>query len=238
MGEVFRIGDVCIVGNTAILCHLHVVLAEEEVVVVLVSLVGREERPVEQRGCLVVVHAPPVYIVKAEAEVQLSVGVYTKVSREAVFTVLLVTSREVGKVGEGRLGVEEAELVHRHDEVIVRVGEDELGSLLPMKEDARESGRADVSQVVVLTVQSVGELHVLELVHQCVDLYLCRVAEAGVDGPHLESDRYGFRVDRRRIFVLAVSVLVDIARTVRCLFIQLVIVLCSQVISEHACQQG
>ena len=107
-----------------------------------------------------------------------------------------------------------------------------------MKEDARESGRADVSQVVVLTVQSVGELHVLELVHQCVDLYLCRVAEAGVDGPHLESDRYGFRVDRRRIFVLAVSVLVDIARTVRCLFIQLVIVLCSQVISEHACQQG
>ena len=88
-----------------------------------------------------------------------------------------------------------------------------------MEEDAREAGRADVAQVVVFAVQAVGELDVLELVHERVDGHFRAVAEMLVDGPHADADGHGLGVDLRRVLVQVVLVLVDIARAVLSLFV-------------------
>ena len=235
-GDVFRTDDVAVVRDAAVFGHLHVVLAEQEVIVVLVALIGGEERAVEERRRLVVVHAAAVYVVKAEAEVQAPPRVHPEVGHEAVFAVLLVAAREVGQVGEGRLGVHEMILVHRHQEVVIRVGEDELRGRLAVEEDARQAGGADVAQVVVLAVEPVGELDVLELVHERVHGNLTPVTEVGVYRPHPDAHGHGFRVDRRCVLVQIVVVLINVARAVRRLFIELVVILGRCVSSEEGCQ--
>ena len=187
-GEVFWVGDVLIVVNTAVFCILHVVGIVDEVRVVAVVAVGSKHRAVEVRRSLPLIVAAPVEIVEFEAHAEFLAGVHAEEGGDAVFAVRLIAAAVVSEIGERRLCICKKILVRLFHEKIKWLGEDK-GILhhrgAAQAEDARLTRRAEVARRVVFAVQPLCERLILEQMRRRVGINRPNVAETLVDAPHL-----------------------------------------------------
>ena len=75
------------------------------------------------------------------------------------------------------------EFAHRSVEIVERVGKDEVAVRLAVHEKARQAGRTQIAQKVVLSRRPGRQVEVLEIVRQRVHVYRSDVAETFVDIP-------------------------------------------------------
>ena len=218
-------GDVVVVGDTAVLGLLLVVGGEQQMGLVVVAEITAVHGVVEERGALVVVVAAAVQIVELETETQPLAGIDGEEGLEVVLTVGAVAARLQREVGDGRVGVGEMVVAHIGDEIVEGLGENKLAIGLPEVEDAALAGNTQVARRVVLTAKTGGEHGVhIEIRHR-VDLGRTPVTEKGVYRPYLQTAGYLLVSARRAVagvaraarhpaaFVYAVKVLGPQPRT-------------------------
>ena len=115
----------------------------------------------------------------------------------------------VGNIGKRRLRVGKVQPVEGRDEEVIRVGKDEVAHIgRPIGKKPRESGRPHVAQGVVLTENALGEVDVLKVMREGINLYRVDTAEAAVGFPYAQAGRY--------VVLLLVALLVraeDVGRT-------------------------
>ena len=190
--EALRVGDVLVALDTTVLCHLHVLPRRHRVHVVVFAEVVAEDGASELGVVLVHVVAATIEVVNLEADGRDLVDVRGEVGTEAVLTVLARAASVVLQVGEGRLGVGEEEAGGCGVEVVVGLGEEEVGGYFAVEVVACETRRAEVAEDVVLTIESLGEVPVLEEVGQGVVVFLGEDgAQTLIDAPLVELRGHG-----------------------------------------------
>ena len=185
--HLFGMHDVAVVDDAAVFVHL------EEVVVIggmqlvfLADIAGKHAR-VEVRGGLVGVVTAPVQIVNVKSHGQPLIDVDREIGLEAVFAIDFAARLVVGQVGEGDVAVGEEQVAGLHVEA--GQGGDEDGGVfivVPLEEDARLAGRAEVAQVVVVSLHASSQVGVLEVQAGRVRGDERPLAQFAADFPHIE----------------------------------------------------
>ena len=195
VGHLLGAGDVAVVGDTAVFVHLQEVVVVHGLHLVLLANVAGKEAGVEVGGGLVGVVATAVEVVNVEAESQALVGIDREVGFEALFAVHLAAGLVVGQVGVGNVAVGEVHLVGAQPEAGERLQEEgyvvACGALV---EVARLPGRAQVSQVVVVSFHAFHEVGVLEVEVGRVGGYDGAFAQRLAQLPHVEFGGQAFNV--------------------------------------------
>ena len=190
-------GDVAVVRDASVLVHLQEVVVVGGVHLVLVADVAGEDARVEVRRRLVGVVSAPVEVVDVEAHGQAFVDVDREVGLEAVLAVHFVAGLVVRQVGIGHVAVREEQLVGAHVEA--GEGGDEDGGLVvrpPLQEDARQAGRAQVAQVVIVSFHALAQVGVLEVQAGRIRRDEGPLAQGLVHPPHIEFGGQALYVDR------------------------------------------
>lgn len=86
------VGDIPVVRDTSVFCHLQVIVVEYEMHVIFVSPVAGEQATVE-KGCgLILVKPPAIQVIYVESKPQSFVCIDGKIGFEAFFSVTAASS--------------------------------------------------------------------------------------------------------------------------------------------------
>ncbi len=188
----FGIGDVLVVLDTAVLTQFHVVVGVVEMEVVAVAGVGTEACAAHEGGGLVVVIARSVHVVEDASEVDALTCVVGVEGTEMVVATLLRTTPVVGEVHVRRLGVVVAEIAWCDEKLVEGMGKDELAPDGTVHIYTRKTRRTDVSQRIVFANQTFGQVAILEMMVEGIDIDVGRVSVVRVNGPGAYIGRYDF----------------------------------------------
>ena len=86
------VGDIVVVGDTAVLSRLAMVGREQGMHLIFVADIRGKERCTEVGGALVLIVTSGIVVVEVETDAQPLVGIDSKFSVDMVFTVLLVAT--------------------------------------------------------------------------------------------------------------------------------------------------
>ena len=184
--EILGMGDVGVVGKTAVFCVLCTVEDVSCMDGVAVGAIASEYFRGDARRVLMGVVTPPEEVVDLCTDTGLLVDVAGEVYAQAVVTIDLVTLRHPSDVGDGGFGVGKDEVCDRLKGHAIGARKDELGAhhvVLLAIVDAGNSGGSQVARVAVVAVNAVVEVGKLEEVRKCIRLGRCDAAEAFVDPP-------------------------------------------------------
>ena len=124
--EDFGVGDILVVGNTAVLSGLLMDERQQGVHLVLVAKVRCVDIGIEVRVVLILEIAAGIEVVEVETEAQTLAEVSREAGVDVVLAVGLVAAVVVGHVGDGRQRVGEVPLVGLGEHLTVGVGECKL----------------------------------------------------------------------------------------------------------------
>ena len=188
--EHLRMGDIRVVGDTSILRHLLMVGGKEQVSLIALTEITSPHGVVEVGRVLRVVVATPVEVVKLETEAPSLARIDSEESPKVVLTIDAVSRRVVVQQGDRRQGGSKVEILGLHEEVVVRIHEEEVRLLPAVDEDTRLPWRPEVAQRVILPIlpRSEDGVHI----HKGEGIGHGRrpVAKPLVHRPHLQSARH------------------------------------------------
>ena len=174
---------------------------KEEVHVVFITQIGREDGCVEVGGTLIAIVASGIRVVEVEAYVEALVGIDGKLGIDVILAVGLITTVVVEDVGIGREGVHEEELLRPflHKAVGLRKDEDIIDDRT-IDEDSAQARCVVVTRSVVLAIGTCVEGGVHEEVRHRVRHCWDHIAKLLIDGPHI--DTLGNHLVLRRVVSL------------------------------------
>ena len=183
-------GDVVVVGDTAVLVHFEEIVIVGGMHLVFLADIASKHACVEVRGGLVGIIAAPVKVVDVEADGQPLVDVDGEVGLEAILTVDFATRLIVGQVGERYVAVGEEQVTGLYVKTGQGSNEDcRIFIVVPLEENARLTGRAEVAQVVVVPLHTFHQISVLEVQTGCIRRNKCPLAQFTANFPHVEFRR-------------------------------------------------
>ena len=138
-------------------------------------------------GILVI--ALSVDVVELHAKTNLLASIHGKESFQMVFASIAGTASVETDVRNWRKSIREKELIWLCEEEVVRMREHEIVANKSVDEDAIYSRTAHISEVVVLSVQTICEDGILEKMRKRVWLGFNTIAEIAVNSPHLQAFR-------------------------------------------------
>ena len=142
------------------------------------------------RGGLVGIIAAPIQIVNVESHSQTLVDVDGEIRLEAILTVNFATRLVVGQVGERDIAVGEEQVTGLYVKAGQGGNEDcRVFIVVPLKENARLTGRAEVTQIVVVPLHAFHQICVLEVQAGCIRRNKCPLAQFTANFPHVEFRR-------------------------------------------------
>ena len=97
-----RVGDIPVVRDTSVFCHLQVIVVEYEMHVIFVSPVAGEQATVEEGCGLILVKPPAIQVIYVESKPQSFVCIDGKIGFEAFFSVTAASSFVIAQVREWR----------------------------------------------------------------------------------------------------------------------------------------
>ena len=189
-GEQFGVGDIVVVGDTAVLRHFLVVGRHEQVCLIAVSHIRTIHGVVEMRRTLVGIVTTAIDIVEFEAHADALACVNTKFGSEMVFSRCPAARCVERDVGERRERIGKMELVYGGEEKIVGLGKDKLAVLGTVYEYPVGTRGTQIASGVVLSTQTSGENGVGEHVRQGVGHGKSAVPKPLVYGPNLDTLGY------------------------------------------------
>ena len=140
--HVQRIGDVTVVGNTAVFSHFQVVIVEYKVHVVFVSPIAGKQSSVEECCGLAGIETASVEIINIKTDTESLVGIDGKVGFETLFTVTAIESFIIAQVGKGRKRIGKYDIFRAEYGKVVWIGKKELTGIPTVEKKTRQAGRA------------------------------------------------------------------------------------------------
>lgn len=145
-----RVGDIPVVRDTSVFCHLQVIVVEYEMHVIFVSPVAGEQATVEEGCGLILVKPPAIQVIYVESKPQSFVCIDGKIGFEAFFSVTAASSFVIAQVREWRKCIGEYDIFRTLYAKVVWVGEKVLAGIRRSKRCVRGGG-TQISQVIVLS---------------------------------------------------------------------------------------
>lgn len=134
------VGDIPVVRDTSVFCHLQVIVVEYEMHVIFVSPVAGEQATVEEGCGLILVKPPAIQVIYVESKPQSFVCIDGKIGFEAFFSVTAASSFVIAQVREWRKCIGEYDIFRTLYAKVVWVGEKVLAGIRRSKKMRERRG--------------------------------------------------------------------------------------------------
>ena len=152
--EDFRMGDVVIIGDTSVLCHLLVIGREEDMGLIVVTEIRAVHRIVKMRSALTGIVATGIEIVDIESYTQPLSGIHTKLGYKMVLTVHTVTATVITQIGKWRQRIGKMKLCRILHKKVVRLYKEEILTGRPVGINTVDARCTVITRRIVFTSQT------------------------------------------------------------------------------------